>query len=105
MLMGFIFGFDGSSLQRFSRHTGGLWRTESLAGKPAGIFYSTGSQGGGQETTVLRAITQLVHHGLIYVPIGYTFEAGIFKMVQVKGGGPYGAGIFAGYGPRQPTEL
>ncbi|KAI3926815.1 hypothetical protein MKW98_025900, partial [Papaver atlanticum] len=53
----------------------------------------------------LSAITQLFHHGLIYIPIGYTFEARIFKMVQVKDGGPYGAGIFAGDGPRQPTEL
>ncbi|KAI3925680.1 hypothetical protein MKW92_017062, partial [Papaver armeniacum] len=52
-----------------------------------------------------RATTELVHHGLIYVPIGYTFEAGIFKMVQVKDGGPYGAGFFAGDRPRQPTEL
>ncbi|KAI3887316.1 hypothetical protein MKW92_050759 [Papaver armeniacum] len=53
----------------------------------------------------LRSNKLLVHHGLIYVPIGYTFEAGIFKMVQVKGGSPYGAGIFVGDGPRQPTEI
>ncbi|KAI3944153.1 hypothetical protein MKW92_015689 [Papaver armeniacum] len=46
----------------------------------------------------------VVHHGLIYVPIGLTFEAGMFEMVQVKGDSPYCEGIFAGYGPRQPTE-
>ncbi|KAI3831536.1 hypothetical protein MKX03_015981 [Papaver bracteatum] len=36
----------------------------------------------------------VVHHGLIYVHIGLTFEAGMFEMVQVKGGSPYCAGIF-----------
>ncbi|KAK4485140.1 hypothetical protein RD792_007753 [Penstemon davidsonii] len=77
----------------------------ALAGKPAGIFYSTGSQGGGQETTPLTAITQLVHHGMLFVPIGYTFGAGMFEIEQIKGGSPYGAGTFAGDGSRQPSEL
>lgn len=53
----------------------------------------------------LTAITQLVHHGMIFVPIGYTFGAGMFEMENVKGGSPYGAGTFAGDGSRQPTEL
>lgn len=53
----------------------------------------------------LTSITQLVHHGLIFVPIGYTFGAGMFEMENVKGGSPYGAGTFAGDGSRQPTEL
>lgn len=53
----------------------------------------------------LTAITQLVHHGMIFVPIGYTFGAGMFEMEQVKGGSPYGAGTFAGDGSRQPSEL
>ncbi|KAG8365424.1 hypothetical protein BUALT_Bualt18G0103500 [Buddleja alternifolia] len=74
-----------------------LW--QALAGKPAGIFYSIGSQGGGQETTTLTAITQLTHHGMIFVPIGYTFGAGMFEMEQIKGGSPYGAGTYAGDGP------
>lgn len=42
---------------------------------------------------------------MIFVPIGYTFGAGMFEMEQVKGGSPYGAGTFAGDGSRQPTEL
>lgn len=53
----------------------------------------------------LTAITQLVHHGMLFVPIGYTFGAGMFEMENVKGGSPYGAGTFAGDGSRQPTEL
>ncbi|KAF1883017.1 hypothetical protein Lal_00003199 [Lupinus albus] len=108
---GFVFGFPtrfgmmSAQFKAFLDATGGLWRTQQLAGKPAGIFYSTGSQGGGQETTALTAITQLVHHGMIFVPIGYTFGAGMFEMEQVKGGSPYGAGTYAGDGSRQPTEL
>ncbi|MED6167503.1 hypothetical protein PIB30_003475 [Stylosanthes scabra] len=108
---GFVFGFPTrfgmmpAQFKAFLDSTGGLWRTQQLAGKPAGIFYSTGSQGGGQETTALTAITQLVHHGMIFVPIGYTFGAGMFDMENVKGGSPYGAGTYAGDGSRQPTEL
>lgn len=54
---GFVFGFPtrfgmmSAQFKAFLDATGGLWRTQQLAGKPAGIFYSTGSQGGGQETT------------------------------------------------------
>ena len=53
----------------------------------------------------LTAITQLVHHGMIFIPIGYTFGAGMFEMEKVKGGSPYGAGTYAGDGSRQPSEL
>ncbi|KAL7088800.1 hypothetical protein ACP275_13G149700 [Erythranthe tilingii] len=99
------FGMMAAQFKAFIDSTGGLWRTQALAGKPAGIFYSTGSQGGGQETTPLTAITQLTHHGMIFVPIGYTFGAGMFEMGEIKGGSPYGAGTFAGDGSRQPSDL
>ncbi|KAG8635285.1 hypothetical protein MANES_16G015300v8 [Manihot esculenta] len=107
LLFGFPtrFGMMAAQFKAFLDTTGGLWRTQALAGKPAGIFYSTGSQGGGQETTPLTAITQLVHHGMIFVPIGYTFGAGMFEMEKVKGGSPYGSGTYAGDGSRQPSEL
>jgi len=111
MADGVIFGFPtrfgmmAAQFKAFMDSTGGLWRTQSLAGKPAGIFYSTGSQGGGQETTALTAVTQLAHHGMLFVPIGYTFGAGMFEMEKVKGGSPYGAGTYAGDGSRCPSEL
>ncbi|EMS56483.1 hypothetical protein TRIUR3_07125 [Triticum urartu] len=77
----------------------------SLAGKPAGIFLATGTQGGGQETTALTAITQLTHHGMLFVPVGYTHGAGMFAMDEVKGGSPYGSGTFAGKdGGRTPSD-
>lgn len=50
------------------------------------------------------AITQLAHHGMLFVPIGYTFGAGMFNMDEVKGGSPYGAGVYAGDGSRQASE-
>ncbi|KGN49166.1 NAD(P)H dehydrogenase (quinone) FQR1 [Cucumis sativus] len=107
LLFGFPtrFGMMCAQFKAFMDATGSLWRTQSLAGKPAGIFYSTASQGGGQETTPLTAITQLVHHGMLFVPIGYSFGAGMFEMENIKGGSPYGAGTLAGDGSRQPSEL
>ncbi|CAN1222124.1 NAD(P)H dehydrogenase (quinone) FQR1 [Linum grandiflorum] len=45
------FGMMAAQFKAFMDSTGGLWRTQALQGKPAGLFYSTGSQGGGQETT------------------------------------------------------
>ena len=53
----------------------------------------------------LTAITQLTHHGMLFVPIGYTFGGGMFEMTQAKGGSPWGSGTFAGDGTRTPTEL
>lgn len=53
LLFGFPtrFGMMCAQFKAFLDATGGLWRTQSLSGKPAGIFYSTACQGGGQETT------------------------------------------------------
>ncbi|KAG9153320.1 hypothetical protein Leryth_018028 [Lithospermum erythrorhizon] len=108
---GYLFGFPTrfgmmpAQFKAFFDSTGGLWQSGGLVGKPAGFFISSGSQGGGQETTALTAITQLVHHGMIYVPIGGTFGAGLHKN-EIRGGTLYGAGTFAGPdGARQPTEL
>ncbi|KAI9182635.1 hypothetical protein LWI28_027398 [Acer negundo] len=110
MADGFLFGFPtrfgsmAAQMKAFFDSTGNLWKGQRLAGVPAGFFVSTGTQGGGQETTAWTAITQLVHHGMIYVPIGYTFGAGMFEMVSLRGGSPYGAGVFSGDGSREPSE-
>ncbi|XP_044469573.1 probable NAD(P)H dehydrogenase (quinone) FQR1-like 2 [Mangifera indica] len=107
---GFLFGFPtrygsmAAQMKAFFDSTGQLWKEGKLVGKPAGFFVSTGTQGGGQETTAWTAITQLAHHGMLFVPIGYTFGAGMFKMESIRGGSPYGAGVFAGDGTRKPSE-
>ncbi|KAG5020613.1 hypothetical protein JHK87_016468 [Glycine soja] len=108
---GFVFGFPtrlgmmAAQFKAFLDSTQYLWKAQMLAGKPAGIFYSTSCQGVGQETAPFTAITQLVHHGMIFVPIGYTFGPGMFEMKEPKGGSPYGAGTYTGDGSRQPAEL
>ncbi|CAD1808309.1 Flavoprotein-like protein YCP4 [Candida parapsilosis] len=101
------FGTLPGQFFEFFGATGGLWAQGALAGKPAGIFVSTGTQGGGQETTVRNSLNFLAHHGLIYIPLGYakTF-ADQSNLEEVHGGSAYGAGTFAGTdGSRQPTEL
>lgn len=48
---------------------------------------STGTQGGGQETTVLSALSTLVHHGILFVPVGYGLASPILSNVdEVRGG-------------------
>lgn len=60
-------------MKAFFDSTGSLWQSGALVGKPAGIFVSVGTQGGGTETTALTAVTQFAHHGMVFVPCGYSF--------------------------------
>ncbi|KAI9681008.1 MAG: Minor allergen Alt a 7 [Trizodia sp. TS-e1964] len=90
----------------FWDRTGGQWQSGGYWGKYAGVFVSTGSPGGGQESTVIAAMSTLAHHGIIYVPLGYaTSFAELTNLEEVHGGSPWGAGTFAGAGQRQPTPL
>lgn len=100
------YGSAAAQVKAFMDATGGLWQKGALVGKPAGIFVSTGTQGGGQETTALTFIGQFAHHGLIFVPASYSMGAKLFDTTEVRGGSPWGAGTFAGAdGSRQPSEL
>jgi len=89
----------------FIDQTGGLWASGGLAGKYVGLFVSTGSPGGGQEMTCANAMSTLVHHGMIFVPLGYSHTFGLLADVtEVRGGSPWGAGTFAAAdGSRQPS--
>ena len=91
----------------FWDRTGSQWQSGGYYGKHAGLFLSTASLGGGQESTALASISTLTHHGILYVPFGYAKEfAKMVDLSEVHGGGPWGAGTFAGPdGARQPTEL
>ncbi|KAI0077588.1 1,4-benzoquinone reductase [Panus rudis PR-1116 ss-1] len=110
---GFIFGVPTrygnfpAQWKTFWDQTGGLWAKGALAGKYASIFVSTGTPGGGQETTISNAVSTLVHHGIIFVPLGYsTTFAQLSNLTEVHGGSPWGAGTFAGGdGSRQPSAL
>ncbi|KAF1331196.1 Nad quinone oxidoreductase, partial [Globisporangium splendens] len=99
------FGSMPAQVKALFDSTGSLWQTGALIGKPAGIFFSTGTQGGGQETTAFTSITFLTHQGLTFVPLGYRSPL-MFSMDEIHGGSPWGAGTFAGPdGSRQPTDL
>jgi NAD(P)H dehydrogenase (quinone) len=76
--------------------TGGLWMSGGLWGKYAGVFVSTATPGGGQESTVIASMSTLTHHGIIYVPLGYKTSMPILgDLSEVHGGSPWGAGTFA----------
>ena len=99
------FGMMASQVKAMFDATGSLWQAGALRGKTAGIFVSTSTQGGGQETTALTSVTQFTHHGMIYVPFGYGFPALQFDNSKAHGGSPYGAGTLAGPdGSAQPLE-
>ncbi|KAI0786511.1 1,4-benzoquinone reductase [Abortiporus biennis] len=87
--------------------TGPLWAKGALAGKYASVFVSTGTPGGGQETTAINALSTLAHHGIVYVPLGYSKTFAQFSnLTEVRGGSAWGAGAFAGPdGSRKPSEL
>ncbi|KAL8714892.1 MAG: hypothetical protein Q9220_001405 [cf. Caloplaca sp. 1 TL-2023] len=91
----------------FFDSTGGQWKTGSFWGKYAGLFVSTGAQGGGQESTCIAAMSTLAHHGMIYVPLGYKTAGHLLgNLDEVHGGSPWGAGTFSNSdGSRQPTPL
>ncbi|KAG2433240.1 hypothetical protein HXX76_008310 [Chlamydomonas incerta] len=108
---GFVFGFPtrfgmmAAQMKSFFDTTGQLWQAGALHGKPASMFTSTATQGGGQETTIMTAVTQLTHHGMIFVPAGYAAGGIMFGVKDARGGSPWGAGTLAGPdGSRQPGE-
>ncbi|RLN47310.1 hypothetical protein BBJ28_00002307 [Nothophytophthora sp. Chile5] len=108
---GILFGFPTrfgslpSQMKAFFDSCGGLWAAGALVGKPAGIFFSTGTQGGGQETTAFTALTFVAHQGMTFVPLGYRTQL-LANMEEIHGGSAWGAGCLAGAdGSRQPSKL
>ena len=101
------FGNFPAQWKAFWDHTGGLWVNGALAGKIAGVFVSTASPGGGQETTLRSALSYLTHHGIVYVPLGYKdVFAELGNVEEIHGGSPWGAGTLAGAdGSRTPSTL
>jgi NAD(P)H dehydrogenase (quinone) len=98
------FGNMASQMRSFLDQTGGLWMKGALIGKVGSVFASTGTQHGGQETTITSFHTTLLHHGMIIVGVPYS-ESGLTHMGDISGGTPYGATTLAGPdGSRQPSE-
>ena len=87
------FGNMAAPLKYFLDTTAADWVSGTLAGKPAGVFTSTSTQHGGQETTLVSMMLPLLHHGMLIVGIPYT-EAALNR--TSGGGSPYGASHVAG---------
>lgn len=98
------FGNMCAQMRNFLDQTGQLWMSGGLVGKVASVFTSTGTQHGGQETTITSFHSTLLHHGMVIVGVPYT-EARLLNMSEITGGSPYGAGTLAGAdGKRLPSE-
>ena len=98
------FGNMAAQMRSFLDLTGGLWLKGALIDKVGSVFVSTGTQHGGQETTITGFHTTLLHHGMIVVGVPYS-EQRLLNMNEITGGSPYGATTLAGAdGSRQPSE-
>ena len=98
------FGNMAAQMRNFLDQTGQLWFTGALVGKIGSVFASTGTQHGGQETTITSFHSTLLHHGMIIVGVPYA-EQRLLNMEEISGGTPYGATTLAGAdGSRHPSH-
>jgi NAD(P)H dehydrogenase (quinone) len=96
------FGNMAAPLKYFLDGTSALWLNGALDRKPAGVFTSTSSMHGGQESTLLTMMIPLLHHGMYLVGLPFTAEA---MHRSRTGGTPYGASHFAaGKMDTKPSE-
>jgi NAD(P)H dehydrogenase (quinone) len=95
------FGNVSSQLKNQMDQLTSLWVKGELEGKPAGVFVSTGSLHGGQETTILTLMAPLLHLGMILVGVPYSVQ----ELFTTQGGGaPYGPGHVAGDDNRRAID-
>lgn len=98
------FGNMAAQMRNFLDQTGSLWAGGKLIGKVGSVFASTGSQHGGQETTLTSFHTTLFHQGMVVVGVPYSCPA-LTTMDEITGGTPYGATTLSdGDGSRQPSD-
>jgi NAD(P)H dehydrogenase (quinone) len=91
------FGNMAAPVKFFLDGTSALWLSGALVGKPAGVFTSTQTLHGGQESTLLSMMIPLLHHGMYLVGLPYS-ERGLTD--TRSGGTPYGASHVAGLSGR-----
>ncbi|MDT8428245.1 MAG: NAD(P)H:quinone oxidoreductase [Pseudomonadales bacterium] len=87
------FGNMAAALKYYLDNTGALWASGALIDKPAGVFTSTSSLHGGQETTLLSMMLPLLHHGMLITGLPYSENQ---LMSTDSGGTPYGPSHLAG---------
>ena len=93
------FGNMAAPLKYFLEKTSNLWLSGSMNGKPAGVFTSTSSLHGGQETTLISMMTPLLHHGMLISGLPYS-EADLIS--TQSGGTPYGPSHVSGSDSKKP---
>ena len=99
------FGRMSSQMAAFLDQAGGLWMRGVLNGKVGAAFTSSGTQHGGNETTLFSIIANLLHFGFIIVGLPYSHQ-GQMTLAEIAGGAPYGATTIAGGdGSRQPSAI
>lgn len=99
------FGNMCGQMRQFLDATGGLWAQGKLVGKAGSVFTSSGTQHGGQESTLLSFHITLLHHGMVIVGLPYSYQ-GQTTVAEIAGCSPYGASTIAGGdGGRQPNEI
>lgn len=101
------FGNMCGQMRQFFDASGGIWKSGALVGKVGSVFTSSGTQHGGQESTILSVHVTLLHHGMVIAGLPYSFDAQN-RTDEVAGCSPYGAStIAAPDGSRWPsmTEL
>ena len=97
------YGLVATQMQAFLDNTGGLWQKGALVGKVGSGFTSTGSQHGGQETTLLGLSTFFFHMGMVVAGVPFSVPE-LSEIGEVSGGTPYGSSTVAGpKGDRSPT--
>ncbi len=95
------FGNMAAPLKYFLDSTSGLWLEGALINKPAGVFSSTSSWHGGQETTLISMMLPLFHHGMVLVGLPYALE----ELTSTQTGGtPYGPTHVAGADNQMPIS-
>jgi len=95
------FGNMAAAMKYFLDGSSSLWLGGNLIGKPAGVFTSTSSLHGGQESTLLSMMLPLLHHGMIIAGLPYS-EAELLS--TNTGGTPYGASHLAGKDSKLPLS-
>jgi NAD(P)H dehydrogenase (quinone) len=95
------FGNMAAPLKYFIDTTSPLWMSGALIGKPAGVFCSTSSMHGGQESTLLSMMMPLLHHGMLIAGIPYS-ETDLLH--TTSGGTPYGPTHLAGPDSDKPLS-
>ncbi len=95
------FGNTAAALKYFLDGTGTQWLSGALSGKPAGVFTSTASLHGGQESTLLSMMLPLLHHGMVMVGLPYS-ESDLLR--TTTGGTPYGPSHTAGNNSDRPLS-